>query len=513
MTLSAVLDDCLRRLQAGETVAACLADYREQADDLGPLLATAVRLRPLAEARLSDNQRALGRAAVRAAVRSQAVGAVHSDRRQAQSWTPRRAFGWMATAIVALLFLTLAGTTVLAAQPGDAGYALRVVAERVPAALYTSPGGRANAELRIADRRLADVESYLVAERRLEAVALAALVRSDEAAARRAVTLSASERTLIAERIERHARAIFRLAAQAETSQTTERLTLVARRMERIAAQLRLGLLLPERKSQVESTSAPDRGGPFSATRTATPAAPQETPGGQGTLPVTATLALDPLEPSTPGQVTPQVAEPGSLQPSATPAQTSTAPAEAGGTTTVQTGSTLASTSSATPGATVTQVARPRRTDRPPVTPLSTRPARPTITPQATRPPGPTITPRLTRTPLSTPMPLPTRTVRPHLTRTSTPSQLEATATPTAPEPRATAWPVVTPTTELAATLAPTEAPSTVPQLTQAPTGEPQPTPLATAEPQSTESPPAGAPPTSVPQPPVPPRPRPTRPH
>ena len=198
MTLPAILDDCLQRLQTGETVAACLDRYPDQASELAPMLMAAARLRPLAGQRLSDAQRAQGRAAVRAAARTQVARAAHPGRGPGWGWMKSRAFGLAVAALAVVLVLALAGTTVLASQPGDAGYPLRVVAERAPAALQPSPAGRADAELRIADRRLDDLESHLRATRRIEAAALAALIRGDEAAARRATDLPEIQRRLVA---------------------------------------------------------------------------------------------------------------------------------------------------------------------------------------------------------------------------------------------------------------------------------------------------------------------------
>ncbi len=43
MNLATILDDCLQRLQAGETIAGCLARYPDQAADLAPMLAAAAQ--------------------------------------------------------------------------------------------------------------------------------------------------------------------------------------------------------------------------------------------------------------------------------------------------------------------------------------------------------------------------------------------------------------------------------------------------------------------------------------
>ena len=358
MTLSAILDDCLDRLQAGETVAACLALYPDQASELAPLLAAAARLRPLAGHSLSAGQHAQARAAVREAARGRASRTAKPSRGQRRGWLAGWAFGRAVAAIAVVLLLALAGTTVLASQPGDSGYALRVLAERAPAALQTSPIRRADTELRIADRRLADLESHLRTTRRVEAAALTALVRGDEAAARRAVGLPEIQRTRIAERIELHATAIYQLAIRVETPAVAIRLQEVARRMTQVATRLRQGQPPPPQQAglapQVKDTATQP------ATLTATRVPAQQTPRGQGTVSASGTATLKP--PALP------------------------APHEA----------TLGATPTARPSRTPrpSPPARPRQTIQPSETPVQTVATPTPTTPgqQPTLPPRPTLT-------------------------------------------------------------------------------------------------------------------------
>ena len=377
MTLPAILDDCLQRLQAGETVAACLDRYPDQASELAPLLTAAARLRPLAGQRLSDAQRAQGRAAVRAAARTQVARAAQPGRGPGWGWMKSRAFGLAVAALAVVLVLALAGTTVLASQPGDVGYPLRVVAERAPAALQPSPAGRADAELRIADRRLDDLESHLRATRRVEAAALAALIRGDEAAACRAIDLPEIERRLVAERIERHAAAILRLADRAATPAIAIRLRQVANRMELVATRLRLGKPLPERRNQTGLVPSATETATEQPAWTATPTARHCPRSPLGRLrfqrrPDHADTDATPALPTEP---------PATAQPDA-PAATSTATSQPGRTDTAT--PTQAITSSPTPVATAgaTTIVRPSRTPRPPLTPQPSRTPRPSLTPR-----------------------------------------------------------------------------------------------------------------------------------
>ncbi len=367
MTLSAILDECLHRLQAGETVAACLALYPDQASELAPLLAAAARLRPLAGQSLSAGQHAQGRAAVREAAHGRAARTAKPGRGQRRGWLAGWAFGRAVAAIAVVLVLALAGTTVLASQPGDSGYALRVLAERAPAALQSSPGRRVDAELRIADRRLADLESHLRTTRRVEAAALTALVRGDEAAARRAVDLPEIERTHIAERIERHAAAIFRLAARAETPAVANRLQQVARRMTQVATRLRLGQ--PPPPQQRRAGLAPQ--GKDTATTTARSS-------------YTPRPSLTSLPSRTP-------------RPSLTPLP------------------------SRTPRPSLTPL--PSRTPRPSLTPLPSRTPRPSLTALPSRTPRPSLTPLPSRTLRPSPTARPQQTLQPSETPESTPGQ------------------------------------------------------------------------------------------
>ena len=483
MTLPAILDDCLQRLQTGETIAACLDRYPDQASELTPMLAAAARLQPLAGQRLSDAQRAQGRAAVRAATRTQVARAAHLGRGPGWGWMKSRAFGLAVGALAVVLVLALAGTTVLASQPGDAVYPLRVVAERAPVALQPSPAGRADAELRIADRRLDDLESHLLATRRLEAAALAALIRGDEAAARRAVDLPEVQRRLVAERIERHAAAILRLADRAATPAVAIRLHEVANRMELVATRLRLGKPLPERRNQTGpvppvTTTATEQPA-WTATPTATSV--QASPLGQASVPATATTTPTPTTLPEPPQETPALPTepPATAEPDA-PAATSTATSQPGRTDTAT--PTQAITSSPTPVATAgaTTIVRPSRTPRPPLTPRPSRTPRPPLTPRPSRTPRPPLTPRPSRTPRPPLTPRPQPTVEPSETLEPTPVQTVIPATPTAPGPTPTVPPTPTagppPVESSTPAATPTPDPGTG-GLAPAPTIVPQPRP------------------------------------
>ncbi len=420
MTLPAILDDCLRRLQAGETIAACLDHYPDQASELAPLLTAAARLRPLAGQRLSDAQRAQGRAVVRAAARTQSCSCDAAPQ-SARLGVDEEPGVWPGHGRRSrtVLVLALAGTTVLASQPGDVSYPLRVVAERAPAALQPSPAGRANAELRIADRRLDDLESHLRATRQVEAAALAALIRGDEAAARRAIDLPETQRRLVAQRIERHAAAILRLADRAETPAIE---ISAATRSPAAWNWLRPGCAWVNRRPSSETRPDWFRQRPLLQRRS-----PRGRPRPRQREHLSKRPRLDRLR----FQRLPRrlrhprhgqsrrrrnAPEPPTAQPDA-PAATSTATSQPGRTDTATPTQVIQSTPTpiATTGATTIVASQPHRrtSHRSHRTPRPSRTPRPPITPRPTRTPMPPLTPRPTRTPRPPLTPRPQPTIQP----------------------------------------------------------------------------------------------------
>jgi len=67
-SIESILQRCLARIAAGESVAACLHDHPEHADELAPLLEAVAKLRGWAPPTLSDRARAAARARAHAAL-------------------------------------------------------------------------------------------------------------------------------------------------------------------------------------------------------------------------------------------------------------------------------------------------------------------------------------------------------------------------------------------------------------------------------------------------------------
>ncbi len=278
MNLEAILDDCLVRLQQGESVAECLERYSLQAAELAPLLATADQLRILSAQQLSIAQRQAGKRALR-----QALAA------QQEKVQPAFGLGWLswlrspvAVPLAALLLLVvLAGGAVAASQPGDLAYGARVAIERATVWRFWDAGQRAAAELTVAERRLSDVERAWQQTAQVNATAIQALLRGDEAAAEMVAPLAIAERHAVAERIEAHAANLASLSAVAADEVARRSLLLAVTQLQRIAERLRTRLEPSGEPGGQPTASPPVRGSavpPRPTTASLEPTPPAETP-------------------------------------------------------------------------------------------------------------------------------------------------------------------------------------------------------------------------------------------
>src|SRR3712207_777527 len=121
-TFEAVLDQCLERIAAGDSIEACLRDFPQHAAALGPLLEAAARLHALDLPTLSRPAHNAARARAHAAFVAQR-SARGVGRSGIAAWWPGSRFPRFAMAL-ALLF-TFFGGGVAAAQnslPGDSLY-------------------------------------------------------------------------------------------------------------------------------------------------------------------------------------------------------------------------------------------------------------------------------------------------------------------------------------------------------------------------------------------------------
>jgi hypothetical protein len=148
-----ILDDCLERLLVkGEGLEQCLERYPAQADELRPLLETALAAREASAIQPRPDFRARARYQFQSALKETAAG----KSRTSWGWFPR----W-ATAVAVVLVLVLAGGgTVFAADssmPDSPLYSVKLATEQVRLALTPSQMGKARLCAELADRRVAEI--------------------------------------------------------------------------------------------------------------------------------------------------------------------------------------------------------------------------------------------------------------------------------------------------------------------------------------------------------------------
>ena len=166
LDVTEVLADCVSDVKAARrTVADCLAAHPELAGELEPLLNLARRIEPLPPLRPDPTRK------LRARYRF--VEALHRERQEStrpRSLWPfarplRRGKALPAMIAIALaLALGTGGGVALAAQnaqPGDPLYGVKTAVEQVQVAAALTESGKAEARLRIAERRLDEVSTAL----------------------------------------------------------------------------------------------------------------------------------------------------------------------------------------------------------------------------------------------------------------------------------------------------------------------------------------------------------------
>lgn len=437
MNLAAILDDCLQRIQAGETIAGCLARYPDQAADLAPMLAVAAQLARLTGQQPSADQRSRTMARLRQEAASQRA----RQRSRGES-------GWLAplagvrrlavVAVVAILLLAAVSAGVVASsRPGQAAYELRVIVERAPALVSFDPAVRTAAELSLADRRLDDLQSYLARAGQVQPAALRAMLASDRAAARHALQAGQLQRVQVAERLARRARLLAELADVAVDPTAARALAAAARETRLLAERLRAGPA-----GEAPLPGQPAGGAPDAQTATPAPVhtpTPSATPSATATATPTATATAT-VTPSRPPQPAPSAA---GWAATPTASATAAAPAEP----------------DQTPGSLLAPRPRPR------LTALAL-----TATALAQTPP-PYQTPRPRLTALAQTATAMAQTPRPRLTalaQTATAQAETSSPTPTLTSDPANSQPTTT------ATEAPTATPS--PQKPRPPAPQPNPT-------------------------------------
>jgi len=154
--LNEILDNCLERvLVENETVDACLKSYPEQADELKPLLETALATRKVSLAMEPDPQ-----------FRALAKQRFLQEAREAAEKKSRPAFNFFrprwVTAVVSIslaLLLAFSGMVVTTGNsiPGDALYSVKLAMEQVMLTLSFSDEAKAETYIKLADRRIEEI--------------------------------------------------------------------------------------------------------------------------------------------------------------------------------------------------------------------------------------------------------------------------------------------------------------------------------------------------------------------
>ena len=172
-----ILDDCLARLTAGESIVDCLARYPEHADELAPLLRMSQETARIAHrATPSDAARARGMARMQAAL-------VEGKQRSRRRWQlPRLSWRQLPTptlAAFAVVFLTVVaagGTTVASADslPGEALYPVKTMRESVEERIIARSAERkAEVQAKLARERGREMHELIVRGRIHEAEVVA----------------------------------------------------------------------------------------------------------------------------------------------------------------------------------------------------------------------------------------------------------------------------------------------------------------------------------------------------
>jgi hypothetical protein len=237
--LTTILGRCLDQIASGETVSACLAEHPEHAAELGPLLVMAQELGALRDYPLSAAARQ------RTRLRLLRAEAARNEQHGARWWQPGAfAVSRLAAGLIVVMLCVLVTTgMVVASQPGDLAYGVRVAVERAPALLARGEENRTRTELGIAARRFADLDRTMSSrEQRLDKRTVAALMASTQRAAALAVSLPEAEQAEISARIAEQARRIAQLGQISRNAQDGAVLQETAERMLRVAERVRAGV-------------------------------------------------------------------------------------------------------------------------------------------------------------------------------------------------------------------------------------------------------------------------------
>jgi hypothetical protein len=190
-----IVNDCLERIAAGESVADCLERYPDQTDELAPIL-------QMGQATMDVSQaaRPSGAGRVRGMARMQAALEERRHRRAGRWHMPRISWRSISTPIAAafaMVFLTAAaagGTTVASADsiPGEPLYPVKSMRESVEERIARSDEHKAQVHAKLARERCREMRELIVRGRIYEAEVVASRLNRhlNESASRMGVVVS-----------------------------------------------------------------------------------------------------------------------------------------------------------------------------------------------------------------------------------------------------------------------------------------------------------------------------------
>lgn len=167
VSLYDALEICLQALEQGSDIEACLARFPAQADELRPILETALQARSIAVAEVSETALRRGRARVlqaAAELREQNSASVPNRR-----WKPARIFSLaLVSAAVMFCLLVSTGTGLVNAAadslPGDGLYPIKRAWENIRL-FISAPKARLELETQFKDERVREINHLFLAGR------------------------------------------------------------------------------------------------------------------------------------------------------------------------------------------------------------------------------------------------------------------------------------------------------------------------------------------------------------
>lgn len=154
--LANILNDCLERLLQGETIEQCLQDYPQYAEEIEPLLQTAMAAKKALAIQPGVEFKARARYQFQSVLKETKPGRGLPF----LSWQPR----WAPALAIGLAFLLAGSGTVAAAgnsMPDSPLYPVKLATEQAQLGLTFSDIGKAKVYVELADKRVAEI-AYMV---------------------------------------------------------------------------------------------------------------------------------------------------------------------------------------------------------------------------------------------------------------------------------------------------------------------------------------------------------------